>query len=122
MLKTPILALLCVITASVLGALGQYLFKAGASHKGDHPASFLLSPWVWIGMTCYVAVMFLFTYAFRKGGTVTVLYPLYATTFIWAALIAQIWFDQPIRLVHIVGMVCLLAGIYLMGIGNAAPP
>ena len=72
-------------------------------------------------MACYIAVMLLFTRAFRAGGTVTVLYPIYASTFIWAAVIGQAWFGQPIRPVHVGGMVLLLAGIYLMGVGNAVP-
>ena len=38
----------------------------------------------------YLLVIVLFTYAFSIGGTVRVLYPLYASTFIWAALIAWI--------------------------------
>jgi hypothetical protein len=32
--------------------------------------------------------MTLFVAAFRKGGALTLLYPIYASTFIWAALLA----------------------------------
>jgi hypothetical protein len=53
------------------------------------------SPWILGGMACYVAVMFLFTQAFRAGGTVTVLYPVYALTFIWAAIFGLVLFGLP---------------------------
>ncbi len=121
MLKTPIAAIVYVLIASVLGAGGQYLFKAGTDRAGENSFSFLISPWVWTGMGCYLAVMFLFTSAFRAGGTVTVLYPIYASTFIWAAVMGQMFYGQPVRPIHILGMLLLLVGMYCMGVGNSGP-
>ena len=67
-------------------------------------------------MACYVGVMVLFMLGFKKGGSITVLYPIYATTFIWAAVIALAAYHQPIRPVHVLGMLLLLAGMFLMGL------
>jgi multidrug transporter EmrE-like cation transporter len=67
------------------------------------------------GVICYVAVMVLFVAAFKKGGSLTVLYPVYATTFIWAALLALIVYGTPIKPVNVGGMGLLVAGMYLMG-------
>ena len=64
--------------------------------------------------------MMLFSYAFQRGGTVPVLYPIYATTFIWAAFMAWGLFGQPVRLIHVVGMVLLMAGIICMSQGAPA--
>ncbi len=119
MLNTPLVSIVCVLIAALLGAGGQYLFKIGTDRMGESALSFLWSPWVLAGMICYIVVMFFFTYAFKKGGTVTVLYPIYASTFIWAAVLGWLIYAQPIRLIHIFGMVLLLAGMYCMGIGNA---
>jgi multidrug transporter EmrE-like cation transporter len=121
-LKTPFIAIVCVLAASLFGAAGQYLFKLGTDRAGSGTFFFLLSPWVWAGMACYVTVMLLFTHAFRQGGTVTVLYPIYATTFIWAAVIGQLFYGQPIRPIHVLGMLLLIGGMYLMGVGNARMP
>jgi multidrug transporter EmrE-like cation transporter len=66
--------------------------------------------------------MLLFSLAFRRGGTVTVLYPIYASTFIWAAIMAWAIYGQPIRPIHVAGMVLLIAGMVCMGWGNAATP
>jgi multidrug transporter EmrE-like cation transporter len=117
-MQTPPIAIACVVVASILGALGQYLFKAGTERGGERALGFLATPWVWLGMACYIAVMLLFTYAFRKGGTVTVLYPVYASTFIWAAIMAYFLYGQPIRAVNILGMALLLVGMWFMGIGG----
>ena len=119
MLRTPVLAMACMLVASVFGAVGQYLYKTGADRSGAGPLAMLASPWILAGMGCYIAVMFLFTQAFKAGGSVTVLYPIYASTFIWAAVIGQVVYGQSIRPVHVAGMILLIGGIYLMGVGNS---
>ena len=45
----------------------------------------------------------------------SVLYPVYASTFIFAAIIALLAFGEPIKLVNVVGMVVLVFGMFLMG-------
>ncbi|MCA9296845.1 MAG: hypothetical protein KC983_10010, partial [Phycisphaerales bacterium] len=67
------------------------------------------------GVACYIAVMVMFVAAFKKGGALTVLYPIYASTFIWAALIAYCAHDIPIRPVNVAGMLVLVLGMYLLG-------
>ena len=114
MLNTPPLSLLLVLLASVLGAIGPFLFERASHVALSGIVSVLLNRWSLAGMACYVAVMVLFTSAFRLGGTVKVLYPIYASTFIWAALMAMVFQNQPIRVSHGVGMVLLMAGIFCM--------
>ena len=53
--------------------------------------------------------------AFKRGGALSVLYPLYASTFIWAALLALAAYGTPIKLVNIAGMLLLVFGMFLMG-------
>ncbi|MGZ5021448.1 MAG: hypothetical protein ACXWFY_02765, partial [Chthoniobacterales bacterium] len=67
------------------------------------------------GVVCYVVVMVLFVAAFKRGGALTVLYPIYATTFVWAAVIAWMVYAVPIRPINLCGMALLVAGMYLMG-------
>ena len=59
--------------------------------------------------------MVLFVAAFKKGGALTVLYPVYASTFIWAALIARVAYATEIKPLNIVGMALLIGGMFLMG-------
>jgi multidrug transporter EmrE-like cation transporter len=106
------------LAASVVGALGQYLYKSGADQTDGTVIGYLANPRLLGGVICYVAVMVLFVAAFKRGGSLTVLYPVYASTFIWAALIALLAYGTPIRPVNVAGMLLLVVGMYLMGKGT----
>ena len=112
--KTPLLPIVCVLVASILGAVGQFLFQVGAKQGKGGIVGFITNPFILLGMGGYIAVMVLFTQAFKLGGTVRVLYPLYATTFIWAALIAWLQYDQAIQPIHVAGMILLIVGMICM--------
>jgi multidrug transporter EmrE-like cation transporter len=114
-MQTPIQSILYFLAASVLGAAGQFLYKSGSDQAGGTLASFLLNARLLGGVACYIAVMVLFVAAFKRGGELTVLYPLYATTFIWAALISAAAFGTSIKPVNVAGMAMLVSGMYLMG-------
>jgi uncharacterized membrane protein len=114
-MKTSPAAIIMFAVAALVGALGQFLYQSGADRAGSSWRGYLLNGRLWSGVACYIAVMVLFVAAFKKGGALTVLYPVYATTFIWAALLAWFFYGQTIRFPHIAGMLLLLAGMYLMG-------
>lgn len=114
-MQTPLSSILMFVIAAMLGALGQYLYKSGADAAGSSAASYLLNPRLWAGVLCYVTVMILFVAGFKRGGAMTVLYPIYASTFIWAALIGLAAYGTPIKPVNIAGMTLLVVGIHLMG-------
>ena len=77
--------------------------------------SYVLNWRLALGVGCYIAVMGLFIAAFKYGGSLTVLYPLYASTFIWAALIGLRAYGTPIRPINVAGMVIIVAGMWLLG-------
>ena len=77
--------------------------------------SYLLNARLLAGVVCYVAVMVLFVAAFKRGGSLSVLYPLYASTFVWGAVIAWLAYDTPIKPVNVAGMLLLVVGMFLMG-------
>ncbi len=114
-MTTPVISIVFFIVAAFLGALGQYLYKSGADLAGSSVASYLLNWRLLAGVACYMAVMVLFVAAFRKGGALTVLYPIYATTFIWAAILALVFYATPIKPVNVAGMGLLILGMFLMG-------
>lgn len=117
-MKTPMLSILMFVVAAAIGAIGQYLYKAGADQAGGSISSYLTNGRLLAGVVCYIAVMVLFVAAFKNGGSMSVLYPVYASTFIWGALIARLAFDEPISPVNLIGMAMLIFGMYLMGVGK----
>lgn len=114
-MPTPRFSIACFLAAAFVGAVGQFLYKSGAERAGATLGSYLLNPRLLGGVVCYIAVMVLFVAAFRRGGALSVLYPIYATTFIWSAVIAYCAFAEPIKPVNVAGMLLLVAGMYLMG-------
>src|SRR5687768_8070537 len=114
-MNAPAASIAMFALAALLGAVGQFLYKSGAESAGTTWIGYV--NWrILTGMACYVAVMVLFVAAFKRGGALTTLYPIYATTFIWAAIIALLAYGAPIRPVHVAGMALLILGMYLMGI------
>ena len=114
-MSTPAISIVFFLVAAFLGAFGQYLYKSGADVAGGTLSSYVINARILGGMACYTAVMVLFVAAFKKGGSLTVLYPLYASTFIWAAVIAFYQYGTPIKALNVAGMGLIVAGMYLMG-------
>ena len=114
LLNTPALAIASVLIASALGGVAPFLFEHGSKQIEGRVTDFVLNPYIIAGMATYLAVMVFFTYAFRLGGTVKVLYPIYATTFIWAAVIAFFRHGSPIEPIHMAGMGLLMVGVVCM--------
>ena len=113
-MNTPAISIVLFLVAALLGAVGQFLYKRGADVAAGGVADYL-NPSIALGVLCYIAVMVLFVAAFKRGGSLTVLYPVYASTFIWAALISAAAFETPIKLVNVLGMALLIGGMYCMG-------
>lgn len=103
------------VVAAFLGAVGQYLYKSGADRADAGWLSYVLNARLLAGVLCYIGVMVLFVAAFKRGGSLSVLYPIYASTFVWAALLGLWAYGTPIRPVNVAGMGMLIVGMYLMG-------
>ena len=58
--------------------------------------------------------MFLFVIAFKIGGELTILYPIYATTFIWALVIGRLILKEPLNFYKIAGTLVIIFGIFLI--------
>jgi len=113
--STPILSIASFLLAAIFGAVGSYLYKSGADDSTGMLRNYLMNPRILGGVCCYITVMVLFVFGFSKGGALSVLYPTYATTFIFSAVIALVAYETPIRSVNVMGMALLVSGMYLMG-------
>ena len=114
-MTTPIASIALFAIAAFVGALGQFLYKSGADRATGGLASYLFNLRLLGGVACCVAVMVLFVAAFKRGGSLTALYPIYASTFIWAAIIARFAYHIPIQPINMAGMLLLVVGMYFMG-------
>jgi uncharacterized membrane protein len=113
-----VISIVLFAVAAFFGAAGQFLYKSGADQTTGSIGSYLANARLLGGVVCYVLVMVLFVAAFKCGGAMSVLYPVYASTFIWAAMIAWAALNEPIRIANLVGIALLIAGMCLMGLGK----
>ncbi len=113
--STPVSSVIMFVVAALLGALGSYLYKSGADTVDGSLVGYVLNPRLLAGVGCYIAVMVLFVAAYRNGGALTVLYPTYASTFIFGSIIGLMAYGTPISTINILGMGFLVFGMYLMG-------
>ncbi|MCX6119200.1 MAG: hypothetical protein NT027_16810 [Proteobacteria bacterium] len=113
--QTPRLSILFFVIAALFGALGQYLYKSGTENTTSDWSSYLYNLRIIGGMICYGLVMLCFVATFKRGGSMAVLYPIYASTFIWGALISALAYGTEVKSINITGMGFMIAGMYLMG-------
>lgn len=118
-MRAPWIAYGVVVAASLVSAVGQHLVKTGADRYSGPWHGYVLSPWVQAGMASYLAVLALMSLGFRAGGSVSTLYPVYALTYVWAALIGSKIHGHAIHPIQVMGMAALVLGITLMGVGGA---
>ena len=113
-MHTSIKAVLFFAAAAFLGALGQYLFKTGVKEVSQNMILLFTNPRIWIAVFLYFLVMGLFIMAFKAGGELTVLYPVYATTFIWAAIIGRYLLNETFSSAKALGMVLIIFGVFFI--------
>jgi drug/metabolite transporter (DMT)-like permease len=110
MSKVSLVAL--VLFCGFLGASAQILFKSTA--KDLHLSLSLLLNWRLLsGMLLYLVSMVLFLYALRFAA-VSTLYPLIASSYIWAALLAYLVLHERLSLSGIFGIGCIVIGLGLL--------
>ncbi|MBU6374623.1 MAG: hypothetical protein KGQ59_01390, partial [Bdellovibrionales bacterium] len=92
--RGQVIPILLNLIAAVFGAAGQYFYKKGADKLGRMP---LYQNWeIPLGALLFVGVMGLFIFSFKLGGRLSVTYPMYATTFVWGALMSAFALKEPI--------------------------
>lgn len=101
--------ILLYLLAGLFGAIGQYFYKIGADRLSQ--ISFLQNWPIFLGILSFIIVMVLFVMSFKLGGKLSVVYPVYATTFVWGALIAKFALGEQINFSKIIGIFLICAGV-----------
>ena len=102
---------------TLLTSAAQFFYKKGASQLSFSFAGIFLNLWLYVGMGLYVIGAVLMLIALR-GGELSVLYPVIATSFIWVNLISAYLLHETITIIGWGGIACIIAGISLIGFGS----
>jgi multidrug transporter EmrE-like cation transporter len=111
-MKSQLLPLAVFQVAAFAGALGQLLYKKGAT--GDEDGRVRARLMILLGMILYIGVTALFVLAYRLGGEVSILYPTYGATFVWGALFARFFSNEKVTLNKVIGTSLVIGGICLV--------
>ena len=104
-------AIAIVILCTLVTAIAQIMWKTGAN-------SLPTITWQLItGFALYAIGAALLIYALT-GATLTLLYPMIATSYIWVNILAWIIFNEPLTLSKWIGIVSIIAGLVFVGIGG----
>jgi len=101
---------LIVLCCTLLTSTARLFWKLAAMRLPE-----ILTNWqLWCGFVLYAIAAIVLLQLF-KTGEVSVLFPIFATSYIWVALIAQFYLGEPLTIVNWAGMLCVFAGAILVG-------
>lgn len=117
-MRASLFPILLASIAALLGAAANWCFKRSALQFVETPIYKNLA--LGLGLLAFTAVLVLFTLAYRSGGKLLVIYPAYATTYIWALLIAKFVDHEAISTAQVAGILAIMIGVTLIGVGAKA--
>lgn len=108
-MSSQIVPLLLISIAAISGASANLFFKRASAQIFEIPIyqNFQL----FIGLALFSVVLVLFITAFRLGGETIIVYPAYATTYIWIALLSYKFDSTVITKMQIFGMLFVVLGV-----------
>ena len=125
-METKPWAVWLVVFITMITTSAQLLYKYGVQQVGAplsdlikigyiHAITTLfLNPWVLLGLTLYAVGAVLLVIAF-KGGDVTVLFPIIATSYLWVVLASSYLFDSSLTPIKVIGVLVLITGVVVIG-------
>jgi multidrug transporter EmrE-like cation transporter len=88
-------------------------YKSGAARLPE-----ILTNWPLLaGIACYAVGAVLLTLSLR-GGEVSVLYPLFATSYLWVTIAAYFVYGESIGALKVIGIMVIIAGLSAIGYGS----
>lgn len=109
--------MLLVLLSTFFTATGQVFFKKASGRIGFDIVGLATNYALFTGFLLYGAGAVLLIMAL-KHGELSVLYPIYATNFIWVSLLSPMFFDDSMNLYKWLGVFVVLIGITFVALGS----
>ena len=106
-----------MILCTVFTSIAQVFYKFGADRLELNFISLITNFPLITGMILYILGAVIMITAF-KGGEVSVLYPIIATSYIWVSLLSVYFFNESLNLFRILGIFIIIAGIISISMGS----
>ena len=116
-MTTKLWAMLLVLFTTLLTSSAQLLWKQGAASLSFSIPSIITNYYIIFGVLLYVVGGTLLIISFR-GGDVSVLYPIIATSYVWVSLLSIKFIGETMNHFKWAGVTAIIAGIILIGYGS----
>lgn len=117
MMKTDsqIVPIVLSLTAAFNGAFANWFYKTGANKMDE--LVWYKNWFIPAGVVSFISVLVLFIFAFKVGGRLFVVYPVYATTYIWVGLLGVYLDKEPWTMWQVTGVGLIILGVSLIAGG-----
>lgn len=106
-----------MILCTAFTSMAQVFYKLGATRLQFDLMSLITNLPLITGMVLYILGAIPMIIAF-KGGEVSVLYPIIATSYVWVSLLSVYFFNENLNLFRWIGIFVIIAGIIFISIGS----
>jgi drug/metabolite transporter (DMT)-like permease len=109
--------MLLTLIAALVSSLSQLLFKRAGDKIGSlkHLLKFVLKRDVIVGLVGYLVALGLYLVAL-SGGQLSIVYPVFASSFIFVTLISAVMLKERISAIRIIGILLVFIGIAIVAV------
>lgn len=115
--KTSSIAILMVVLMTGLTAFAQLMLKLGSADLSFSLIALLTNVPLMVGAAAYIFGSAIFITAL-KYGELSVLYPIFALSYIWVNLLSAHFLGESLGLFKWIGIGSILIGVWLIGWGS----
>ena len=116
-MSTKSWAVFTVLATTLLTSSAQILWKKGSAALAFNVSSIITNYYLIAGLLLYIVGGALLIISFR-GGEVSVLYPIFATSYIWVSLLSIKFLGEVMNFFKWIGIISIIIGIAFIGFGS----
>jgi drug/metabolite transporter (DMT)-like permease len=116
-MTTKLWAVLLMLLTTLLTSSAQILYKFGSESLSFNVIELITNYYIIGGLFLYAVGGTLMIISFR-GGEVSVLYPVIATSYIWVSFLSMFFLTESMNLLKWIGVITIVAGIVSIGFGS----
>jgi len=116
-MSTKLWAMAIILAATLLTSTAQLFYKFGSEKLSFDILSIITNIELITGLGLYAVGGILLILSFR-GGEVSVLYPIFATSYIWVSFLSMYFLNEVMNIFKWIGIFVIILGIVLIGYGS----
>ena len=120
-MKTKFWAIALMAITTIFTSVAQVLYKTGADKLSFDILAIITNLPIIAGLMLYAMGAVLMIIALR-GGELSVLYPIIATSYIWVGIMSFFFFNEALNVVRWLGIFAIFFGVFFIGLGSRGVP